>query len=53
VLANVLDLSLAYGLTVYDAAYLELAQRREAMLATTDRALIAAAKQAGAKLFTI
>ena len=34
-------------LTVYDAAYLELAQRRGLPLATLDRELIAAAGQAG------
>ena len=33
-----------HGLTVYDAAYLELAQRRRLRLATLDRALIAAAR---------
>ena len=33
-----------HGLTVYDAAYLELAQRRRLKLATLDRALIVAAR---------
>jgi predicted nucleic acid-binding protein len=33
-----------YGLTVYDAAYLELALRLHVPLATTDRALAAAVK---------
>jgi predicted nucleic acid-binding protein len=32
-----------HGLTIYDAAYLELAQRRGAMLATFDEQLLAAA----------
>lgn len=36
-----------YGLTVYDAAYLELALRRGAALATSDAALAKAARKAG------
>ena len=36
-----------YGLTIYDAAYLELAMRRGATLATSDTALARAAKKAG------
>jgi len=36
-----------YRLTVYDAAYLELAQRRKLPLATFDQDLIRAAKAAG------
>ena len=40
-----------YGLTIYDAAYLELAMRRGASLATSDHALAKAAKQAGVALF--
>lgn len=36
-----------YGLTPYDAAYLELAQRRRVPLATRDSALRAAALDAG------
>jgi predicted nucleic acid-binding protein len=36
-----------YGLTIYDAAYLELAQRRRMPLATLDAALTTAAKAAG------
>jgi predicted nucleic acid-binding protein len=39
-----------YGLIVYDAAYLELAMRKGARLATTDRALMAAARDAGVAL---
>lgn len=39
-----LDLSDRFGLTMYDAAYLELAQRRGLPLATNDRELIAAAE---------
>jgi predicted nucleic acid-binding protein len=36
-----------YSLTIYDAAYLELAIRQSAALATTDRALAKAARAAG------
>ena len=36
-----------YGLTVYDAAYLELALRRGAALATSDAVLARAARKAG------
>ncbi len=39
-----------YRLSVYDAAYLELAQRRKLPLATVDRDLIKAAKAAGVTL---
>lgn len=39
-----------HGLTVYDAAYLELALRRGLPLATTDRSLRAAAEKAGVSL---
>lgn len=40
------DLAIDYSLTLYDAAYLELAIRREAVLATRDSALVMAAKRA-------
>jgi predicted nucleic acid-binding protein len=40
-------LSDRHGLTSYDAAYLELAQRRRLTLATLDRALIRAADAEG------
>lgn len=40
-----------YGLTIYDAAYLEIAMRRGASLATTDNALAKAAKAAGVPIF--
>jgi len=36
-----------FGLTVYDAAYLELAQRRDLPLASVDKALGAAGKKLG------
>ena len=39
-----LDLARQHRLTVYDAAYLELAQRRGLGLATLDRALVKAAR---------
>lgn len=43
VLSQVASLALAYGLTAYDAAYLDLAMRLGATLATLDAALIRAA----------
>ena len=46
-IADVLRVSDAYQLTVYDAAYLELAIRRNAALATRDAALIQAGRKAG------
>jgi predicted nucleic acid-binding protein len=45
------DLARTYELTNYDAAYLELAIRRNAALATTDGALRQAATKAGVALF--
>jgi predicted nucleic acid-binding protein len=45
--AETTALARQYGLTSYDAAYLELAMRRGATLATDDRALAAAAGKAG------
>jgi predicted nucleic acid-binding protein len=45
-----LGLSEAYGLSVYDAAYLELALRRGLPLATLDQPLRAACAKAGAAL---
>lgn len=44
-------LALEYQLTIYDAAYLELAMRRGAELATEDKALAKAAKAVGVSLF--
>lgn len=38
-----------HGLSAYDAAYLELAQRRDLQLATFDRRLAAAARRAGVR----
>ena len=42
-----LQLAIRYRLSLYDAAYLELAQRRRVPLATLDRDLQAAAKAEG------
>jgi predicted nucleic acid-binding protein len=42
----VLGLARAHGLTVYDAAYLELALRADAPLATLDQQLVRAARAA-------
>jgi predicted nucleic acid-binding protein len=47
----VLDFARRFDLTIYDAAYLELAQRRGLALATLDRALMRAAGPAGVTLF--
>lgn len=41
------DLAAAHGLTAYDAAYLELAQRRSLPLATLDKSLRKAMAKAG------
>ena len=41
------DLALAHKLTIYDAGYLELAQRKSLPLATLDKALARAAKTSG------
>ena len=40
-----------YGLSVYDAAYLELALRRNLPLGTRDRALLSAAERSGIPRF--
>lgn len=47
---DTLALAKQYKLTVYDAAYLELAIRKDATLATKDTALAKAAKSAGVPL---
>jgi len=46
----ILPLARQYGLTVYDAAYLELARRRRLPLATLDDGLRRAAKKARVKV---
>ena len=43
------ELAEKYGLTIYDATYLELALRRSLPLASRDGALSNAAKQCGLK----
>jgi len=45
------DLASAQQLSIYDAAYLELAQRRKLALACTDGPLRKAAKQSGVSLW--
>jgi predicted nucleic acid-binding protein len=45
-----LDLARRHQLTVYDAAYLELARRRSLLLATLDRHLARAAREEGVGL---
>jgi len=45
-----LDLAVRHGLSAYDAAYLELALRRDLPLATKNRALIDATRRAGVRL---
>ena len=44
------SLALGFTLSVYDAAYLELAERRGLGLATLDRRLYSAAQKAGVKV---
>lgn len=48
---RVLDLARIHRLSVYQAAYLELAMRRAAVLATFDRTLADAARAAGVRVF--
>jgi predicted nucleic acid-binding protein len=45
--SKILMLAQTYGITFYDATYLELAQRRQSMLATLDKKLQTAALAAG------
>ena len=47
--AVVLELARRHGLTIHDAAYLELAMRRQTPLATLDAALVRAAAVEGVK----
>jgi predicted nucleic acid-binding protein len=44
------DLAEMHGLTIYDAAYLELALRRKLPLASRDHSLVAAARNSGVKV---
>ena len=48
---NVLPLAREYGLSAYDAAYLDLAVRQGAPLATLDSALQKAGRSAGINIF--
>ena len=48
--SSISDTAVTYNLTVYDAAYLELAVRKQLPLATRDGALRVAAQQAGVKV---
>lgn len=50
-IGSLLPMTRDYGLSAYDAAYLELAVRRGAPLATLDLKLKKAAKRAGARIF--
>lgn len=50
-LGQTLSLARRYGLSAYDAAYLELAERCGLALATLDAELAAAARAAGVPLF--
>jgi predicted nucleic acid-binding protein len=49
--AGTAGLARAHGLSVYDAAYLELAMRRGLQLATLDEKLLAAAVAAGVAIY--
>ena len=49
---DILSIARRHALTIYDAAYLELAIRRRTTLATIDKALARAAKAAGVELLT-
>jgi predicted nucleic acid-binding protein len=49
---GILPLAREYGLSAYDAAYLELAARKGAPLATLDTGLSKAAREAGVPMFT-
>jgi predicted nucleic acid-binding protein len=50
-LSRLSDLASAYQLSVYDAAYLELAQRRKLVLGCKDGPLRTAATHAGVTLW--
>jgi predicted nucleic acid-binding protein len=52
-LMDVFDIAHMYGLSAYDAAYLECALRNRASLATLDADLIAAARKAGVKTYRL
>jgi predicted nucleic acid-binding protein len=49
--SNILPLAREYGLSAYDAAYLDLALRHSAPLATLDHSLQKAGRKAGIEIF--
>ena len=51
--SNVLPLAREYDLSAYDAAYLDVAVRHGAPLATLDKALQKAGRAAGVKIFEV
>jgi predicted nucleic acid-binding protein len=51
--SNVLPLAREYDLSAYDAAYLDVAVRHEAPLATLDKALQKAGRATGLKIFEV
>ncbi|MBN4073216.1 type II toxin-antitoxin system VapC family toxin [Mariprofundus ferrooxydans] len=50
-MARIHHLSITYKLSAYDAAYLELAERKQAGLATLDNKLLQAARDCGVEVF--
>ncbi|RZD16879.1 MAG: PIN domain-containing protein [Candidatus Acididesulfobacter guangdongensis] len=50
-LNDILNLARRYGLSAYDASYLELALRRNIPLATLDEDLIKAVKKSGTEIY--
>jgi predicted nucleic acid-binding protein len=50
--SKILPIARDYGISVYDAAYLELAIRHSAPLATLDRGLQKAAGRGGVEIFS-
>ncbi len=51
--SNILPLAREYGLSAYDASYLEVAIRRNAPLATMDRGLERAGRRAGVEVWRL
>ena len=52
-IARILPVARAHGLTIYDALYLELAERRGASIGTLDKDLADAARSIGREVITI
>ena len=48
---NIADISIEYGISSYDASYVELAQRRDLKLSTKDKAMSKCAADMGLSLF--